>query len=159
MVSSRRRVVECGTSSLGTERRRGGVRKTRRRKERATHKTTILKQPQQIIVLPMHISTDLDGRFQLEKHGLGEEDLSGFDGEKVDFRRGQLDLFPWFVASDCRTTRKDEGGERGWDVKGEGRERKGKEGREGDGKKKSFQLELRRAREVEGEAHLPIDDR
>lgn len=48
----------------------------------------------------MHVATDLDGGFELEQHGLSEEDLSSLDGEVVDFGRAELDLLAWFVPSD-----------------------------------------------------------
>lgn len=40
---------------------------------------TILKQPQQVVVLPVNVTADLQRGFQLEKDWLLEEDLSGLE--------------------------------------------------------------------------------
>jgi len=39
-----------------------------------THETTVLEEPEKIVVLSVDISADLDGSLELEEDGLRDED-------------------------------------------------------------------------------------
>lgn len=53
---------------------------------------TVLEQTQQVIVLAVDVTTDLDGSFQLEQDGLRDEDLAGLGAEKAYLGFEKLDL-------------------------------------------------------------------
>ena len=45
----------------------------------------MLKYAKQVAVLSVNISDDFDGGLKFEEHGLGHENLSGFDAKGSDF--------------------------------------------------------------------------
>ena len=53
---------------------------------------TVFEQAEQIVVLAVDVTTDLDGCLQLEEDGLGDEDLSGSSAQELDFVLGKLNL-------------------------------------------------------------------
>lgn len=53
---------------------------------------TVFEQAEQIVVLAVDVTTDLDGCLQLEEDGLGDEDLSGGSAQELDLVLGELDL-------------------------------------------------------------------
>lgn len=54
--------------------------------------STVLKQPEQVIVLPVNITADLDGSFKLKKDGLRNEDLASLGAKIANLGLEQLDL-------------------------------------------------------------------
>ena len=56
---------------------------------------TVLEQSQQIVVLTMDITTDLDWSLQLKKDGLVDEDVSRLDAQSTNFLLRKLHLFSW----------------------------------------------------------------
>lgn len=52
----------------------------------------VLKQPQQVVVLPVDVSAYFDWGFQLEQNWLANKDLACFCAQMSDFRLGQLHL-------------------------------------------------------------------
>ena len=63
--------------------------------------STILEQPQQVIVLSMDIPTDLYRRFEFQENRLGDEDFASLGTEVLYLVLLQLDRFAWSVAADC----------------------------------------------------------
>jgi hypothetical protein len=61
---------------------------------------TVLKEAQQIVVLSVDITTNLDGSLELEQNGLGNEDLASLRAEKTNFRFQELDLLARAAAAD-----------------------------------------------------------
>ena len=49
-----------------------------------THETTVLEQPQQIVVLSVDVSAHLYRCFQLEKDGLRDEDCSDITASEAE---------------------------------------------------------------------------
>lgn len=60
-------------------------------------KSTVFKQPQQVIILTMNITTNLDGCLQLQQSTLAHKYFPAFQDQTLDFRFWQLYLFSWFV--------------------------------------------------------------
>jgi hypothetical protein len=60
----------------------------------------VLKQPEQVIVLPVNVAADLDGRFELEQDRLPDKNLARFGAEVSYFVFKQLDGFAGAVAAD-----------------------------------------------------------
>lgn len=53
---------------------------------------TVLKEPQQIIILAVDVAADLDGSLELEQDGLRDEDFAGFGAQVPNLGLEQLDL-------------------------------------------------------------------
>lgn len=53
----------------------------------------MVKDFEEIVVLSVNISSDFDGGFEFEEHGLRHEDLSGFDAKGAKFRLLEFCLF------------------------------------------------------------------
>ena len=50
------------------------------------------------------MSTDLDGRLELEENGLGDENLAGFGAKVADLSLKELDLLAGTAAADLKKT-------------------------------------------------------
>jgi hypothetical protein len=61
---------------------------------------TVFKETQQVIVLSVDITTDLDGCFEFEKHGLANQEVTTTEAEHFDFCFGQINLLSWSSSSD-----------------------------------------------------------
>jgi hypothetical protein len=59
----------------------------------------VFKEAQKIIVLTVNISTNLDGCFELEKHGLSNEKITRTEAQHFDFSLGQIHLLAWSSSS------------------------------------------------------------
>jgi len=55
-------------------REEGRGKEGRKVKVVGTHETTVLEEPEKIVVLSVDISADLDGSLELEEDGLRDED-------------------------------------------------------------------------------------
>ena len=53
--------------------------------------TPVLEKPQQVVVLPVHVSADLQRSLQLQQDGLAEEDLPALEAQPPDVVLRQLD--------------------------------------------------------------------
>jgi hypothetical protein len=53
----------------------------------------VFKETQQIIILSVHVTADLDRSLQLEKHGLTDQKITTAETEHLDLGFGQVDLF------------------------------------------------------------------
>jgi len=62
--------------------------------------TTVLEQTEEIVVLPVDITTDLDGSFKLEEDGLGNENLASSGAEVTDLGLEKLDLLARSATAD-----------------------------------------------------------
>ena len=58
-------------------------------------KTSIFKESQQVIVLTMDVTADLDWSFQFKKDWLIDEDVSGFNAQSTNFLLCELYLLSW----------------------------------------------------------------
>ncbi len=62
-------------------------------------KSTIFEQTQQIVILPMNVSADFQGRFEFEQDRLGNKNLSAFATEPLDLLFGEVDSLARFEPS------------------------------------------------------------
>jgi len=62
--------------------------------------STILKKSQQVVVLTMYITADLDWRLQLQQNGLTDKDVSRSEAETSYFLLGEVHLLAWSTPSD-----------------------------------------------------------
>jgi hypothetical protein len=60
---------------------------------------TVLEESEEIVVLSVDITADLDRGLELEEDGLGDEDLAGLGAEITDLGLEELDLLAWAAAS------------------------------------------------------------
>ena len=60
----------------------------------------VLEQSQQVVVLPVDVTADLDRRLELEQDGLADEDFAGFGAEVLDLVLEQLHGLARSVSSD-----------------------------------------------------------
>jgi len=58
-------------------------------------KATILEKPEQIVILSMHITADLDGCLQLKQSTVGEEDFAGTSAKSLELSFGHLNKLAW----------------------------------------------------------------
>lgn len=63
---------------------------------------TILKQPQQVVVLSVDVATDFDGRVQLQQRRLREEDLPRLQTQLLDLLFKKVHLPAWTLTTDLR---------------------------------------------------------
>ena len=61
---------------------------------------TVLKKAQQVVVLPVDVAADLDGRLELEQNGLLDEDFARLRAEPSDLALLEMDIFARTRASD-----------------------------------------------------------
>lgn len=61
--------------------------------------STVLEQPQQIVILSVNVTANLDGSLELQKDGLSDEDFTRFCAQKLDFIFRQVDWFAWSVST------------------------------------------------------------
>lgn len=54
--------------------------------------TAVREEPQQVAELPMNVSTNLQRSFELEKHRLRHEDLTGLNAKTANFRLRELNV-------------------------------------------------------------------
>ena len=71
---------------------------------RLGRETTIFKEAQQIKVLAMNITTNLNRCFQFEENGLAGEDFAGPLAEAADFQLGELDVFAGTTSFNLKET-------------------------------------------------------
>ena len=60
----------------------------------------VFKEPQEVIILSVNVTADLNWGFELQKSALAHEDLSRLEDQALDLRFIELDLFARFVAPD-----------------------------------------------------------
>jgi hypothetical protein len=60
---------------------------------------TVLEESEEIVVLSVDITADLDRGLELEEDGLGDEDLAGLGAKITDLGLEELDLLAWAAAS------------------------------------------------------------
>jgi len=60
---------------------------------------TVLEEAQQVVVLPVDVAANLDGSLELEKDGLGDEDLAGLGAEIPNLSLEKLNLLAGAAAS------------------------------------------------------------
>lgn len=61
----------------------------------------IFKETEEVVVLAVDISADLDGGLELKEHGLRDEEIAGAEAEHFDFGFGEVDLFAGAGAADA----------------------------------------------------------
>lgn len=63
-------------------------------------KSAILKESQEIIVLSMNVSTDLDWSLQLKQDWLVDENVSRLNAQSPNFLFSKLNLFSWLATNE-----------------------------------------------------------
>jgi len=64
--------------------------------------SSILEKAEQVVVLSVDISADLDWGLELEKDWLGDEDLAGLLAQSANLGLGQIDWLSWSRSSDLQ---------------------------------------------------------
>ena len=74
---------------------------------RLGREATVLEQTQQVVVLPVDITANLDGCLKLQENGLADENLTRLGAEELHLVLGQVHLLARAAATDWRKREKE----------------------------------------------------